>query len=126
MAYLSYALRFLLELAGVVALWFAGWQVSDALPVQLLAAFGGAGILVGLWAVIVAPRAVNPIAPVPRMLVGTVLLLGCAAVLALAGQPVLGAVFAVVNVLNTLVLLVVGGPQETAHADRAPHPSRRA
>lgn len=125
MAPLNLALRFLLELAGIVALWFVGWQASDVLPLRLLAAFGGAGLLVALWAVVVAPKAANRIPQTTRMLIGTALLLGCAGVLALAGQAVLAGAFAVLNVVNTIVLLAMGGPRGVLDADRAPDPSRR-
>jgi hypothetical protein len=126
MAALNLALRFLLELAGIVTLWFVGWQASDLLALRLLAAFGAAALLALAWAVVVAPKAANPIPQTTRMLIGTVLLLACAAILALSGHPLPAAAFAVVNIVNTIALLVTGGPAESPHADRARDPSGRA
>ena len=126
MAYLNFALRFLLELCGIAALAAWGWSVSDALPVRLAAAIVAPGALVVAWALVVAPKASNAIPQTARMLIGTVLLLGCAGALALAGHIGPALAFALVNVANTLVLLVTGGPKEAMDADRAPDPSRRS
>jgi hypothetical protein len=117
-AALNLALRFLLELAGIVALWVVGWGVSSVLPVQLLAAFGLAGALVVAWAFVVAPKAANRIPQATRMLIGTGLLLVVAALLALTGQVVAAAVFAVLNLVNTGAVFALGGPEAVTDADR--------
>jgi hypothetical protein len=100
--------------------------VSESLPVRLAAALLAPAVLVVAWGLVVAPRARNAIPQTTRMLIGTVLLLGCAGFLALAGHVGLAAAFAVVNVVNTAVLLAIGGPGRMLDADRAPDPSRRA
>jgi hypothetical protein len=115
---INLALRFLLELAGIVALWVVGWGISTAAPVRLLAAFGLAGALVVAWALVVAPKASNPLPQGTRMLIGTGLLLLVAVVLAVAGQPVAAAVFAVVNVVNTGAVFALGGPEAVSIANR--------
>jgi hypothetical protein len=126
MAPLSLALRLLLELCGIAALAAWGWSVSEVLPVRLLAAVIAPAIPVALWAAIVAPQARNAIPRTARMVTGTALLLACAGFLALARQPVLAGAFAVANVVNTVLLLALGGPEGVLDADRAPDPSRRA
>ncbi len=126
MASLNLALRFLLELCGIVALAACGWSVSEALPVRLAAAVVAPGVLIVAWGLVVAPKSRNAVSQTARMLIGTVLLLGSAGALALAGQPAIAAAFAAVNVVNTTLLLALGGPGGTLHADRAPDPSRRA
>jgi hypothetical protein len=115
-AALNLALRFLLELAGIVALWFVGWGVSDSLPVRLVAAFGLAGALVVAWALVVAPKASNRIPQGTRMLIGTGLLLAVAGLLALSGQVVAAAVLAVLNVVNTGAVFALGGPEAVTDA----------
>lgn len=115
---LNLAVRVLLELAGVVALWLVGWGASDALPVRLLAAFALSGALVVAWGLVVAPKAHNAIPQRTRMLIGTALLLAAAGLWALAGQPVWAAVFAVVNVVNTAALLALGAAEEVHGAGR--------
>lgn len=122
---LNLTLRFLLELCGIAALAAWGWSVSDVLPVRLAAALLAPALLIAAWAVVVAPKARNAVPQATRMLIGTVLLLVCAGLLALAGQALLGALFAVVNLVNTGLLLALGGPEGVLHADRDPDPSRR-
>lgn len=122
---LNLTLRFLLELCGIAALAAWGWSVSDVLPVRLAAALLAPALLIAAWAVVVAPKARNAVPQTTRMLIGTVLLLVCAGLLALAGQALLGALFAVVNLVNTGLLLALGGPEGVLHADRDPDPSRR-
>jgi hypothetical protein len=59
------------------------------------------------------------------MLIGTVLLLACAGLLAVAGPVGLAAAFAAANIANTALLLALGGPEGVLDADRATDPSRR-
>ena len=125
MAPLNLALRFLLELCGIAALAAWGWSVSDVLPVQLAAAIVAPAVLVVVWAIVVAPKARNTIPQVARMLIGTGLLLACAGCLALAGYAALAVAFAAVNLVNTIVLLALGGPGGLPDADRARNPSPR-
>ena len=101
-------LRFLLELAGIAAAAWWGYQLLADGPIRYVAAILAAAVLIGFWAVVVAPKASNPIAPTPRFLIGSVVLLLAAAGLAVVGQPTLAAAFAVLVVLNTLVLLLAG------------------
>jgi hypothetical protein len=125
MTALNLGLRFLLELCGIAALAAWGWSVSDALPLRLAAAVLAPAVLIVVWALVVAPRARNPVPQTSRMLIGTVLLLACAGLLAVAGHPGLAAVFAAANIANTALLLALGGPEGVLDADRATDPSRR-
>jgi hypothetical protein len=125
MTALNLVLRFLLELCGIAALAWWGWTSGGGGPAGAVLALVAAGVLVVAWALVVAPKASNAIPQRTRMLIGTGLLLGCAALLAIAGQPGAAAVFAVVDVANTIWLLLAGGPEEILHADRAADSSRR-
>jgi hypothetical protein len=125
MTALNLGLRFLLELCGIAALAAWGWSVSDALPLRLAAAVLAPAVLIVVWALVVAPRARNPVPQTSRMLIGTVLLLACAGLLAVAGPVGLAAVFAAANIANTALLLALGGPEGVLDADRATDPSRR-
>jgi hypothetical protein len=108
MAALNLGLRLLLELAGVAALAYRGWRTGESFPLRLVRAIGGPLALVVAWSLVVAPGAANPIPQTARMLVGTALLLVAAGALAVAGQPQLAAVFAVLVVVNQVLLLVPG------------------
>jgi hypothetical protein len=125
MTALNLGLRFLLELCGIAALAAWGWSVSDALPLRLAAAVLAPAVLIVVWALVVAPRARNPVPQTSRMLIGTVLLLACAGLLAVAGPVGLAAAFAAANIANTALLLALGGPEGVLDADRATDPSRR-
>ena len=100
MATINLGVRFLVELAGVVAV--AAWGLH-ASPEPLVAALLGAGAAAAL---IVAPNARNRIPQSRRDLVGTGLLLVAAAALSVAGQPALALVFAALVVVNQVLLIV--------------------
>jgi len=109
MAAANDALRFVLELVGIGAAAYWGYHATGGTVPRLALAVGAPAALVVVWAFVVAPGADNPIAPTPRMLIGSALLLLAAVGLWVAGQPVAAAAFAVVNVVNTAVASVVGG-----------------
>lgn len=109
MSEVNLGLRFLFELGGIAALATWGWQVTDALPGRILAAGVAVGALVVIWALVVAPKASNPIPLDLRMLIGTGLLLLSAGALALAGHPQLALVYAVLVAVNQVLLLLLGG-----------------
>ena len=99
------ALRFVLELVGVFALAYAGFQAFDG-PGRWLAAIGAPVALGVFWGLVVAPNAVNPLAPSLREIVGSVALLCTAGALALAGHPRLAVLLGVLIVANNVVLAV--------------------
>lgn len=97
--------RFLLELAGVVALVWWGVQVgTDDISRVGLAVIAAGGLIV-IWALIVAPKARNPLSPVTRWLIGTVLLMGAVVALWIVGPQELAIVFVVLLAIDTAVLL---------------------
>jgi hypothetical protein len=111
MAAVNLGLRFLLELGGVAALAYWGWRTGDTLPFRLVLAIGVPLALVIAWTLIVAPGADNPLPQTARMLVGTALLLVAAGALVAAGQPQLAVIFALLIVVNQVLLLVPGGTE---------------
>jgi hypothetical protein len=100
-------LRFLLELAAIVAVAYWGYHAVSG-PVRLVLAVAAPIALIVFWAVVVAPGASNPIPGTTRMLIGSAVLLLAAGALYLAGQrpPALG--MAVLVIVNTGLTLVVG------------------
>lgn len=101
------AIRFALELAGVVAVGYVGYQLVPS-GWRLMGAIAGAAALVALWGTFLAPRANSPIPLGARELIGTVLLLAVAAAVALSGQLWLGLGFAALLVVNQSMLLATG------------------
>ncbi|MCC6494916.1 MAG: YrdB family protein [Propionibacteriaceae bacterium] len=100
------ALRFVLELAAIAALAFAGLQGFDG-PTRWLVAIGAPAALVLFWAFVVAPGATNPIAPALREVIGSLALLCAAGAMALAGHPKLAITFAVLIVTNNVLLALM-------------------
>ncbi len=108
MASTNLVLRFLLELIGIAAVGYAAFQASDSTILRVIAAVAAPVVLIGAWALIVAPNADNALSQPVRDLVGTGLLLLVAGALGLAGQPTAAAWFAGVVLVNTALLVVFG------------------
>jgi hypothetical protein len=98
-------LRFLLEVAGVAALaWWGIKAGSDDLSRAGLAIIAAGGLIV-IWALVVAPKARNPLSPTTRWLIGTVLLMVAAVALWTVGPQELAILFAVLVAIDTAILL---------------------
>ncbi len=106
MSVLLLATRFLAELAGVVAVSLWGSNIGGASS-QLLLAIGAPASLIVAWAIVVAPRARNPLTARVRELVGSGLLLLAAGALAGAGWPLAAAAYAFVVLADQALLLMV-------------------
>ena len=100
-------LRFLLELAGLAALGYVGFQLFDG-PLRWVAAAAAPLVLAVIWGLVAAPNASNGLAPSVRALIGSALLLAVALGLALAGQPQPATVFAALVLVNTVLIVVLG------------------
>lgn len=103
------ALRFLLELFGLAAVGYSGWQVAGG-PFRWVAAILAPLALAAFWALVVAPNASNGVPLPTRELIGSALLVAVGGGLALAGQPWLGTAFAGLVIANTVVLTLLGHP----------------
>ena len=101
------AIRFFVELLGIVAVAYWGWQTGPEGIGRIALAVGAAVALIVVWAFVVAPKADNPLSQQARDIIGTGLLLVAAAGLAVAGQPQIAIVFAVVIVVDWLALVVI-------------------
>ena len=102
------AVRFIVELLGVVAVAYWGWQTGPEGIGRIVLAVGAAVALIVVWAFVVAPKADNALSQPVRDIIGTVLLLVTAGGLAAAGQPGLAVVFAAVVVIDWLATVVIG------------------
>jgi hypothetical protein len=121
MAIANLTLRFFLEMGGVAAFGYWGYQAVDG-PGRIGLAIGASLVLIVVWAVVVARNADNVLTQPQRDLIGTGLLLAAAAVLFAAGQPAAAVAFGVVVVVNW-ILLVAFGPEavETLAAAASRH-----
>jgi hypothetical protein len=101
------AVRFLVEVIGIGAVGYWGFQAVDGTG-RVALGLGAALALIVVWALVVAPKATNPLTQTQRDLIGTGLLLIAAAALGMAGQPAIALAFAVVVVIDWLILVVLG------------------
>ena len=116
---INLAARFGLELVGIgaVGLWAA--SLANGLPMRVALGTLAAVALVVVWALVVAPKAANPIPQDVRVVLGSGLLLLAAGALALAGHHELAAAFALAIVLNTILLYALPDGMPAALAARA-------
>lgn len=99
------ALRFLLEIAAVLALaWWGIRTGGDDVSRTLLAVVAAGGLII-VWGLLVAPKARNPLSPMTRWLLGTVLLMLAAVALWTAGAPDFALVFAALVAIDTAIIL---------------------
>ena len=115
--------RFLVELLGVAAIAYWGWQTGPEGVGRIALAVGAAVGLILIWAFVVAPKAQNPLSQPVRDIIGTVLLLVSAAGLAAAGQPRLALIFGAVVVVDWIAMVALG--PDAGQAIRSSTASRR-
>jgi hypothetical protein len=104
---INLATRFVLELVGLAAAGYLGYQLTPS-GWRPLAAIGGTIALATVWGLFLAPKASSPIPLGSRELVGTVLLVAIAGAVALSGQLWWGLGFAALLLANQAALLMVG------------------
>ena len=102
------AVRFIVELLGMAAVAYWGWQIGPEGIGRIALALGAAVALVAVWAYVVAPKADNPLSQPVRDVIGTGLLLLAATGLAAAGQPTLAVGFAAAVLIDWLAMVALG------------------
>ena len=107
MATMNLALRFLVELVGIAAVAYAGFQAAPV-PLRAVAAVGAAAALIAIWWLVVAPNTANGLSQPQKDLIGTALLLLAAGALAVAGQSGLAVGFAAIVIVNAALLFAFG------------------
>jgi hypothetical protein len=101
------AIRFLLELAAVIAASVTGAGLGTP-PFGVVGGIVGATAFVAIWGLFIAPRARFAQSPRVRLIVGTILMELVAFGLIVIGQPTVGAVLAAAVLVNA-VALAAGG-----------------
>lgn len=102
---LNDVLRFALELTGIAALAIWGWNAGDG-PLRSVLAIAAPAVLIVIWALLIAPKSDSPLDPSVRVVVGSGLLLVAAGALWAAGHPQAAAIFAALDVVNTILMFV--------------------
>jgi hypothetical protein len=105
-------LRFLLELCVFAAWAVGGAQLGRGLVARLGLGFVAALLVIVLWGLFVAPRAAVPV-PLPVWLLLQVLVFAVAVVgLVAAGHPRLAVALAVLLVINSTALFLLGDTRD--------------
>ncbi|HEX6128571.1 MAG TPA: DUF2568 domain-containing protein [Candidatus Limnocylindria bacterium] len=108
MAFANLALRFILELGGIAAVAFSGYQLAGPSIARWAVAGGAALALIAVWALVVAPNTQNGLSQPQKDIIGTVILLAAAGALAFAGHGGLAIGMAVLVLVNAALLSVFG------------------
>ncbi len=97
------ALRFLLELGGLVALGYWGFSTGTG-DMRFLLGLAAPLLMALAWALFVAPRSVFKLSEAVKAVLGLVILEVCAVALALAGQTLLAVIYGVIVAANAAYL----------------------
>ena len=100
------ALAFLLELGILAALAYWGVRTGDGLGMQIVLGLGAPLLVAVVWGLWLAPRARRRLPNGPRLVLKLVIFGVAALALAAAGQPGLAGGFALLAVINTVLLYV--------------------
>lgn len=98
------ALRFVLEIAALVALGWAGYQVDGPAPLEIALAALLPLMAATAWALFGAPGSSRHLATGPRLLLELALFGGAALALWLAGRPGMALGFAVLSAANRALM----------------------
>jgi hypothetical protein len=103
---INLALRFLLELCGLAAFAYWGFQSGSEAWARLVLTIGAPLCMGIVWGLFVAPRAAVKLAEPARFMLGPAILCLSAVALAGAGQRTLAVAFAAIIVINAVLLAV--------------------
>ena len=104
MVWLNIAIRFVVELLGVAFVGYWGFNASADTLVGALLGVGAVIVFAVVWGAFLAPTASRGLSRTQKNVFGTLVLLVAAFALSIAGQPTLAQVYAVVVVVNAVIL----------------------
>ena len=110
---LQLAIRFILELAAVVASGIVGGSIGSP-PLGLAGGVGLATVFIVIWGLFLAPRARFRQPAMVRLVVGTLVMETPAIGLAIVGQTTAGAILAVAILANAVALAASGATIDDA------------
>jgi Protein of unknown function (DUF2568) len=108
MATANLVLRFVVELVGIGALAYWGFNATGDGIGRIALMIGAPLVLIVIWATVVAPKTANGLSQPQKDVIGTVLLLVAAGALAAVGQPAAAVAFGAVVLVNWGLLVVFG------------------
>src|ERR1044071_3265150 len=103
---LNLLVRFLLELCMLAAVGYWGFKTQSSLTMKIILGIGLPLLLIVLWSLFVAPRAVYPMQGVSHVVLSLILLGSGAVALFASGQATLAWVYVIVLIVNQVLLVV--------------------
>jgi hypothetical protein len=101
---INLALRFLLELCGLAALAYWGYQTGNSNAASVVLAVLAPLVMIVVWGAFVAPRARVAVPKLAKAVLGLAILLLTALALADAGRPALAIAFGIVATINAALM----------------------
>lgn len=115
MATAQLAIRFILELAALVAAGIVGASIGNP-PLGLVGGLAGAVLFGVVWGLFLAPRARFPQPPTVRLVAGTAVMEAAAVGYALVGPPTSGLLLAATILANAVWIAAIGDTDADAGA----------
>ncbi len=103
---LNLGVRFLLELCMLVAVAYWGFNAESGWALKIIFGIGLPILLIVIWSLLLAPKAAYRLGGVPLTLLSLILLGSGAVALFVAGRAGLGWVYAIILVVNQVLLIV--------------------
>lgn len=100
------ALRFLLELCALGAWGYWGFQTGQGWSMRILLGLGAPLLAAVVWGIFLAPASDRRLQGQWSLLLELVILGGAAVALAVAGRPTLAVAFALVTIVNRLLMVL--------------------
>ncbi len=120
MVWLNLAVRLIVELLGVAFVGYWGLNASRDTVTGIALGIGAAAVFAVVWGLFLAPTAKRGLDKRQKDLIGTIVLLVAAGALALAGQPLIASVYAIVVLVNAVVLWLLGDEVERSVSNLGP------
>ena len=117
MVWLNLAVRLIVELLGVVFVGYWGLNASDDTATGLVLGIGAVVVFAVVWGLFLAPTANRGLSKGQKDVIGTIVLLVAAGALALAGQPLIAVVYAIVVLVNAVALWLLGDRVERSMSE---------
>ena len=103
---INLAFRFLLELCMLAAVGYWGFKTQSGWGMKLLLGIGLPVVIAVVWSLFLAPRALSPLRGMTHLLLSLILLGSGAVALFASGHPTLGWMYAIILILNQVLLIL--------------------
>ena len=103
---LNLLIRFLLELCMLIVVGYWGFKTHSGWVMKIIFGIGLPILIAVIWGLFIAPRATYPLSGISYLAVELILLGSGAVALFASGNPGLGWIYAVILVINKVLIVV--------------------